>query len=110
MFIQGKPGSRAINRLHPLGQQSRFAKAGRSAHQDNLAAESRIQAFNEASPGNDVAATTWSVEFRAHQGVKRASSGCRLSERRSIVSGREPGGRPDGRVLTCESSSSSLQI
>ena len=51
VFIQGKPGIRAINCLHPLGQQCRLAKAGRGAHQGDLAAECRIQAFDEAGPG-----------------------------------------------------------
>ena len=42
VFIQGKPGIRAINRLHPLGQQCRLAKAGRGAHQGDLASECRV--------------------------------------------------------------------
>ena len=76
LLIQGKPGMRAINLLHPLGQQRRLAKAGRGAHQGDLAAECRMQAFDETSPGEDVAATGWSVEFCAHE---RAHEACRDS-------------------------------
>ena len=42
---------------------------------------------DEVSPGDDITCATWTEEFRAHQGVKRASSGYRLKCRESRCSG-----------------------
>ena len=75
VVVERKPGRGAIDRLHPLGQQRRLAKAGRSAHQRDVAAKPGVQALEEVSPGDHDTAAPRSGDFCAPEGGGRADRG-----------------------------------
>ena len=58
-WLQPPAESLVVDRLHPLDQQGRFAKACRGAHQGDLATQPGVQALNKTGARNHVITTAW---------------------------------------------------
>ena len=59
ILVQAEPGRGSIECPQPLDEQGGLAKAGRGAHQRDLATQPGVQALNKTDTRNHVITTAW---------------------------------------------------